>query len=86
MRTNLLATLLTALLFIPACAPAVDADLTDEPFVTFDADADELISVDEYGAGIGDYDTDLVFDDLDVNADGFLDEEEFVVFEDDIGF
>ena len=85
MRTNLLAALLTALLFVAACAPAVEANLTDEPFVSFDADEDELISVDEYGAGLGDYDTDLAFDDLDVDVDGFLNEEEFAVFEDDVG-
>ena len=59
--------------------------LDDDPFTGFDTDTDGLVSAEEYDAGVGNYDTDLVFDDIDEDADGFISEDEFGVYGTDFG-
>ena len=54
-----------------------DANVLGDGFVSYDADADGMISEDEYNTGIGDN----AFATYDTDADGFLTEEEYSVYE-----
>lgn len=66
MTKNLKATILTALLLIPGFAFAA---------MSMDADGDGAVSMQEFQAAMPDA-SPALFDDLDTNADGLLDETE----------
>ncbi len=54
-----------------------DADILGDGLVTYDTDADGMLSMDEYDAGIGDG----AFGTYDADGDGFLNDDEYGVYE-----
>ncbi len=54
-----------------------DADVLGDGLVTYDTDGDGMISVDEYGTGVGDDN----FGTYDADGDGFLNNDEYMVYE-----
>ncbi|WP_420454593.1 hypothetical protein [Rubrivirga sp.] len=57
-----------------------DADVLGDGLVTYDTDADGMLSEDEYNTGIGDG----AFGTYDTDADGFLNDDEYGVYEESL--